>query len=354
MDAAVLSAPGTPPSYSPSIASSCSGIWEISFAGRRGISQGTGRRALGHLLTVLFVLAATAAAGAAAAGASALHPIRIATATGNVVSDGARFAAYPTSATAVQVIDTKRGRVRTITLPAGCSLVGTGDAYVLAGCAAQSPPLVFSARTGHAAPLAGWEGVQERSVQTGAQVSAQAIGSDWLQLLASTTTIPSTWYLNWHTGQLRDEPISVRQTTDLNASPLVRTLCSPLRRMRRDLQDQAGQYWPFLYQRPWGVATTGQGTYAQHCGERQRLRLQCPAGCPSLQLGGTAVSWATPSEASLLRLGRTRRYSVRIPQSNVSAAAHTRCDLFASSATDRTPAPPAVAIYRARLPHCRR
>jgi hypothetical protein len=54
------------------------------------------------------------------------------------------------------------------------------------------------------------------------------------------------------------------------------------------------------------------------------------------------------------RLDRTGRYSVRIPEGNVSAAAHTRCDLFASSATSRTQAPPAVAIYRARLPHCRR
>jgi hypothetical protein len=300
------------------------------------------------------VLSATAALPAGANAASLTATPYATGATSNIISDGARFAAYQTSTTSIRIVDTHRRLAHTASMPGSCALVAVGGGHVLAYCADPpgSAPLVFSASDARPSTVAGWDAVQARSRQTGAQVSAQAIGSHWLKLLASTTTIPSTWYLNWHTGQLLDEPASPRLVANLNTLSLTQTLCSPLRRTKRDLQEQAGLFWPFQYQRPWSVATTNDGTFTQRCGQHQRRRLLCPAGCPSMQLGSSAVTWATPSAAVLRLLKRARTYTVRVPGGSVSTAAHTRCTVFASSVTNRAPAPPEVAIYRARVPAC--
>ncbi len=235
-------------------------------------------------------------------------------ASAGVVSDGKRWAAWPTGPGEVAVYDGLAAEdPRTVAVP-DCPLAAVGGARVAVTC---------------------WPGLATIvDIATGARTevdvrSSPAFeGSSWVGvgrrgLLALVRGF--TGHSELHTGfdleigvRELDDP---RRALDLDRPGLSRPLCAPLRRTATPWTDRdlprTDPYAEMLYARPWAVEALPGGTVrAWRCGERRPRVLAKRCAC-SAQLGNGLVAWRGRDgvRAVDLATGRRRSWSVETGES---------------------------------------
>jgi hypothetical protein len=243
-----------------------------------------------------------------------------------VVTDGVRYAAFEPVEGTTRVIDAVTGASVDRPDPVGCEggLVGVGSGELLYSCVPPGcvgpvlgPPsagvVTISCETPATNAFARALYVVEDIDGGGLHVVAggdripgseapafDEVGSQWVAGPVSGLHFDVTLYLDWHTGrQLTDdqEPrSSAGSTEDLDASPLLRRLCGPLRRTAQAAE--TGQttptFFPLTYAPPFAASIDGAGgrLRLRRCGSARIARLR-GTGVTQFQLAGGAISWAT-------------------------------------------------------------
>lgn len=254
------------------------------------------RRVLGALL-----FAATLAAGAATATAAASPAART---TGNIVSDGARWAAWPVGVERVVVYDDRTRRRREVAVPP-CDLTAVGNGLVLMSCRGQRVPLpvLVDVRTGRRIELPRAQAHAEFLEPT----AWVGVGRRGLLARISSSFHPSSTHSGYDYGADSVHQLDDRATAiDLDAPGLARPLCAPLKRTptpwHPDRIWAADPFLPMLYSRPWAVETipfyrevrramvVDGKVRVWRCGQRRPRVLSRSCGCTA-QFGAGLVTW---------------------------------------------------------------
>jgi hypothetical protein len=273
---------------------------------------------------------APAGAGAATAGAGAATTVPLRLLYGHafsaIVTDGVRYAAFEPVEGTTRVIDAVTGASVDRPDPVGCEggLVGVGSGELLYSCVAPgcvgpvlgppsagvvtiscaTPPTNAFARALYVVEAidgGGLHVVAGSDRIPGSQAPAfDEVGSEWIAGPISGLHFDATLYLDWHTGrQLTDEQesrSSAGSTEDLDAPPLLRRLCAPLR--RRPEGAETGQstptFFPLTYTPPFAASIDGAGgrLRLRRCASTRVAQLR-GTGVTQFQLAGGAISWAT-------------------------------------------------------------
>jgi hypothetical protein len=244
----------------------------------------------------------------------------IGTAVTRLYSDGVRWAAYEPTAGTTRLIDARTGRWSRRHDPEGCAggLIAVGSEDLLyqcshqpcehrslqfGGCVVEGPGeasfdanyVVVDIATKIARAVVGDRHLPLDDSPVGGYTHLTAIGSQWVEGETSSERSGYVFFLNWHTGEVRQEterPNGNYPTfEDLDNAKLVRPICTPLRRRAAADPGVRGAL-PFAYAAPFAVEAdevAGElslmrcGSHLVHAlpGER--------AG--SLQIGGGVLSW---------------------------------------------------------------
>ena len=261
-----------------------------------------------------------------------------ATSSGDVVSDGERWAAWPTSPAEVVAYDDRTQRRRRISVPE-CPLAAVGSGRLLVSCPGGPVPrpVVIDIRTGVRTELTGvesiwhfhdpaqWVGVGRRGILGTVSGSHYRVESGYDAAAGVLRTLDDR-----------------RRATDLDEPDLSRPLCAPLRRtvMPEDPADQEARdpYVPMLYARPWGAesvpdtrpfmsgVTEDARVRVWRCGRSRPVVLSRRCGCTA-QLGAGLVTWrhrdwpVDPRRVHAVDLASGRRRSWRVGEEQSVAQA---------------------------------
>jgi hypothetical protein len=200
-------------------------------------------------------------------------------------------------------MDANTGRSTDHGDPQGCAggLVAVGSGELLYRCADQPRTryVVVDIATSREHPVVGTDHLPyEFTGAEGFSTELVAIGSQWAEGRTSGATHleGSIVYLNWHTGQLRQEgkepPLGYRRTADLNYARLFRPICPPLtHKLVNEIHIPSWEF-PFAYMFPFVVETPGwKGQLRlRKCGSNVAHELSGERAS-SLQVGAGIVSW---------------------------------------------------------------
>jgi hypothetical protein len=292
-----------------------------------------------------------------------------------VVTDGGSFSARD-HGSSVTVTDEARHRRLVVQKPASCQpqfpflateLVAIGGGKgLLDSCLGgldESQPTVFDLRTGGAKTLPHLRHIPDSSSQV------SAVGNRWLEVTVRLYHETQVRYLDWWTGEEREDDGSASVAPDLNDPALMRPLCSPLvrRGLPPDLDYERRGWAPYSYAGGFGATavprriTLRSRLTLQRCGssKRQLLDRDCGYYDCQTQLGAGVVSWLEerPAEvpnrksrvsvhAYVIRTGRM--LSWKRPLGTVAKVAHTRRALYVS--VRRSTGKPTWRLLKARLP----
>lgn len=293
-------------------------------------------------------LAATACvASAVVAWPAAAHArvTSLGTAVSPVRADGERYAAWESPPGTARILDVRTGRSLAVELPREChprpyrdsGLVAVGGGQVLWQCHRRFDEpyaVLFDAATGSLHAPAGEEALLARFHAPGASTTEGRyldVGRHWLQAMTYGYHWVRLHYLNWRTGELRDEPRSARHAIDLDRSSLLRRICRPLGRLPPDMEttESIPPFQPFHYRPPFGLSEGEAAWQLQVCG-RRTPRLRAP-GRDDLQLGRRVLTWSDQDVVYAYGLRSRRRWAARIGSGNAwLSPAHAAHLLFAS------------------------
>jgi hypothetical protein len=297
---------------------------------------------------------------AGAAHAAPMKPID--RASGGLVSDGVRWAAYETTPNTTRILDTRKRTTFEVTLPADCpepGLRAIGGGQALWQCTWDGEPLLLDIRTRifhRPPPLAPLPPKPQNYGEAHGSRSFLTVGSHWLlglETYSGSDGISSRGIaFNWRTGDYRyDEPATARALADPNAAALGRLLCRPLQRRRYVpyLDDESGPVFAaYQYERPFGLTEDarydrpGRSLVLDRCGRhRSRTLATARKGYQSAQLGARYVTWTSLGVVHGLvpRTGRRYRWSVGAPRYIGAVHTATRVLVVADEHIYSAPAP---------------
>jgi hypothetical protein len=366
---------------------------------------GTRQSFWGAMALALLLLAAPAAS---ANGAPHLKLVdKSAT---RLYSDGARWAAYEPVAGTTRIIDAATGRTINRRDPKGCAggLVAVGSGELLYVCAHPPCPrgkednlgeggsghnpanryfgcvvggaeqhehldasyIVRDIATGAQHPLTGANHLPFDDSEGGGYTQLDAVGGQWVEGETNTLYSGYLFFLNWHTGELREDgtqpPGGFQIVEDLDIPGLLRPICTPVTR-KFSLGIHHWQPPPFEYERPFAVENNGyseKGTegelHLRKCGSHQARSLPGKEAV-SLQIGARIISWIAadariPNNDDTMYLTRLnphardwheRIYTLRGPEIGADRMLlqHTSTTVYETTGS-RGP----LAIYAARIP----
>jgi hypothetical protein len=287
-----------------------------------------------RLLALLLVLG-FAASDAQAAGTFGIGPEERlgADPLRSVVTDGTRYAVWVGNGR-LQVRDDWAGTAATVELGAcetGWNVHGVGGGLALVACGsidllnAQPPytPTVRPvARFVHLATGDQWDA---RYALTPLQTTVGPdgefhyffeIGTRWLAVHAASRGGGPTSYVDWRTGEVRDDPVtgSRKQTIDLDSPQLHVPLCAPL---TRDVVELSA--WTSLL-RSGNAYVTIRGSFdedrelvVRRCGSRRSVRIPLGRAGSSIAVSEGRVWWQTADELHTVTLARRARTTLRLP-----------------------------------------
>lgn len=260
---------------------------------------------------------------------------------GPVVSDGKRWAAWPTQAGRVTVYDDRDQRRRDLRVPE-CPLTAVGAGMVVVACPSTNTAfpdaVLVDIRTG-AVTNAGNPGTFGGVMEYGRYT---AVGTHGLRVDVEGYHYRAVYGFNWRTGaryRLEDR----RHILDLDVPKLSRPLCAPLSRTPTPEfeWDMAGPYLPMLYERPWAVedvARPDSTTLVRlwRCGSRSpRILARC--SCSDVSLGRGLVTWQDGFRVRAYEpaTGRRRSWPFETERRPHVSQAGRSLVLWTSGSTDR-------------------
>jgi hypothetical protein len=269
------------------------------------------------IVAVLAVLAAFAVEPADASAARSLKFRSLGSAASHVATDGRRYGAVETLEGATRVFDTRLGGAYVARPPAGCRMTGLGGGQLVYHCvdprSGEVVPRLLDLRTGRIRLPAGLDALRRAGADQFLDVGAR-----WLFAIHSEQSGTQEFYLDWRSGELREDPISSdRQIADLDARSLVRRLCSPLRvREASPGGSNLAIAGVFDVEGPWAQRWVeredGFTLQLQRCGRRNRSIVRCgdrpTTACFGGQLASGLLSWTAGGRAWVLRYARGTRY----------------------------------------------
>jgi hypothetical protein len=184
------------------------------------------------------------------------------------------------------------------------------------------------------------------AVQTPRGLPVQRLGERWLQFRSGGGRPPALAFVDWRTGEARNDDGDVHLAQSLDtADPLV-PLCAPLRRRTTSAAARVSPapVQQYDYNPPWGVTHASGHRFFQgpllleRCGRRRPQTLSsCRALCSAPQLGGGWVTWyefSRPNRVFGVRLRDRRRFEWAPPRAvsrrTVARVEHTRRRLYVS------------------------
>ncbi len=265
-----------------------------------------------------------------------------------LVTDGARWAAYEPVLGTTRLLDTKSGRKIDRMDPEGCTggLTAIGGGELLYECKdPECPEQTKSCRFTPGRPEQGFEsrryvvedisGDVQHVMPSTSRVPVgypethfhlTAIGSQWAAGKDKTEEYKAggrTFFVNWHTGLLvyqgekpsfsganvKEEPPSAEEEVEnLNRRGLLQPLCPPLERPLNGEYEATSKYGPFVYEPPFAlVGPVGSPEVGFENAPEVPLQLwRCgthdhwvlPRGSSSAQIGGYVLSWIVNTSVS--------------------------------------------------------
>ena len=247
------------------------------------------------------------------------------------VSDGVRYAVFPTKRHLV-LVDAGSTKLKVKRLPLRTCPVAGGDPFyyvvgggrIAVGCAYELFLRGFSGGKMVKPPYIERPGGYFDAVDNGSEgdeVHTERVGTQWLEADVSTMDgSDSHRFLNWHTGESRSDSTSAGENANLDDPALFRPLCAPLQRVVLPTFEAPSGFYRYYYDGHFGVTLRygGPGTQVprhqltiQGCGQSQPTVVSnCEASCIYVQYGAGLLSWADrpPDMGSLhLRVARTGR-----------------------------------------------
>jgi hypothetical protein len=308
------------------------------------------------------LLAAAVLALVPSTAAAKFHFRSLGVATRAAVTDGERYAVFPTKH-ALVLVDAGSAKLKLKRLPLRkCPLAG-GDPYwyvvgagrIGVGCAYQFFLRGFSGGKMVKPPYIQRPGGYFDAVDDGSEgdeVRTHAVGTQWLE--ADVSTMDGSdfrRFLNWHTGQSRSDSTRADENANLDDPALFQPLCAPLQRVALPSFEAPSGFYAYSYDGHFGV-TLRYGGPAVGSNPRHQLAIQacgqpeptvvsnCEPSCLYVQYGSGMLSWSEGPRVFggtgrlVLRVARTgREYRWKsVDDGGLSfAIAHTRRWVFLQS-----------------------
>ena len=266
-----------------------------------------------------------------------------------LAGDGGSLIAYQSGSTTTTVLDSRNGKRRTYTSPAGCErgkLVALSTTHLLYEC--NNPERIADVHlleltTGSDSAVPGIDSVRTTLAECGnCSAYFDRLGRHWLRITFSGG--PSRQYVNWRTGQIRSVSARQQGLVDLDSANLISSPCRAVRDLVTAVHsdDQA-------------ASVSGLGARIRSGGRVEvrtcsgRDRLVAKLGC-SLAIGGPGLVAALSRDRDALTVVNAvalRTRTVGLPEGTRDAIATTS---FVYAVTADASAAGRYRILRLRLP----